>query len=353
MGYILLFVIAFAFISNWLVQNKDYRGLDPKNHSLLSGRRSFAFQKLNDVVFFKEIKNLYRIEDSIKRSNLEEQLDSVALGKQNTTSDSLQLVNPSLSIYKNRLRILDKAVDSLLDTTQIKRKLITSDSIYKLADSGIIPLPHISFGGKIATKGDLGFIELLKKYLISTSTKITDVSKLELGIQIRSVQAKGMLLLISLFFSLMALFIFFKIINRVHLLELGLSPTDKMLQDDYSESGKALSSVWLIITVTAWLLLPIFKLVEDADINLDEPYKSPTFLGDNDARNALKSGRESKVYSLDTLHIFNKYDTLQVKLLSSKQGLDTPSVMDLLKEIIKKADNIGEKADKIDNQLKN
>jgi len=172
-----------------------------------------------------------------------------------------------------------------------------------------------------------------------------------------------------LFFTLLALYIFIKIINKVQTLELeqikkqlkvGYAPAGNELQEEFetnvAESGKAGNALWLMLTATAWLLVPIFKIVKDEEINLGSPYKTPTFSGSS--AGSLFSKSDNNVNSTsgkrDTFVIHTKFDTIKVSLVDGGGSkLDSPSIRTLLKEIKNKVNDVETKANLIKNKIYN
>jgi len=172
-----------------------------------------------------------------------------------------------------------------------------------------------------------------------------------------------------LFFTLLALYIFIKIINKVQTLELeqikkqlkvGYAPAGNESQEEFetnvAESGKASNALWLMLTVTAWLLVPIFKIVKDEEINLGSPYKTPTFSGSS--AGPLFSKSDSNVNSRsgkrDFFLIQTQFDTIKVKLVEGGGSkLDSPSVRTLLKEIKDKVNEVETKVGDVKNELSN
>jgi hypothetical protein len=151
-----------------------------------------------------------------------------------------------------------------------------------------------------------------------------------------------MLLLVSLFFTLLALYIFIRIINRIQALEFDTgqkkrqedtSLKDPGLEEEIKQSEKTGSDLWLMITVTAWLLLPIFKPVDDERINLYEPYKTLT-LGSGEGGIPPALTATPRQGTNDTIRVVTTFDTVKVQLVDTAgRNLDSASVMRLLHEI--------------------
>jgi len=368
--YSLLFPLAFCFILNW--HTVDNRTSDKTKSSFDAGEISFKLQSLNDSLQ-KNNAFLPILEASVNKENFHEEIDSAANNKTSFSSNSKNdTINPFIKSYYYNLKSWGLSLN-VLDSMETLHNTVFTKKIETLSYNTNFATEDLLGHSSALNKGDETFVRLLRTYLSAASDKITKVSKATLGRQLRSVQAKGMIMLISLFFTLLALYIFLKVINRIQLLGQEIFNKKNIRQDVWSDnknqddleheiadSGTALNSLWLFITITAWLLLPIFKPVIDEDINLNSPYKAFTVAGAAPTVDGLLPADISSYNRKDTIRIFNRYDTLQVNLLSTPQGLDSPSVNELLKEIIRKTDSIDRKAgnidkrvDGIDKQLKN
>jgi hypothetical protein len=100
-----------------------------------------------------------------------------------------------------------------------------------------------------------------------------------LGLQLRSVQIKGIILLVTLFFTMLSLYIYLSIDQRLQdaaldflndRKRLGEAVSEKMIIDQEKTVAGATSvvnSLWICLTVIVWLLVPLFKPVKDADID--------------------------------------------------------------------------------------
>lgn len=99
-------------------------------------------------------------------------------------------------------------------------------------------------------------------------------------------------------------------------------------QECVDESSSISAALWLFLSITAWLLLPIFKVVNDSDINVKDPYKSLTFsnqvikLGDviNHSQKKEDDNKHPKALSADTIWL--KDPTIDTSLETIKEKLE-------------------------------
>jgi hypothetical protein len=146
--------------------------------------------------------------------------------------------------------------------------------------SGSGPLQHY--------RADLRYTEFLRGILQSLSAKVAAESQAQLGLQLRSVQIKGIILLVTLFFTMLSLYIYLSIDQRLQdaaldflndRKRLGEAVSEKMIIDQEKTVAGATSvvnSLWICLTVIVWLLVPLFKPVKDADIDTKAIYKTHT-----------------------------------------------------------------------------
>jgi hypothetical protein len=149
------------------------------------------------------------------------------------------------------------------------------------AGAGPLPLRHY--------RADLRQAEFLRTILQSLSAKVGAESQAQLGLQLRSVQLKGIILLVTLFFTMLSLYIYLSIDQRLKSTaldflndrkRLGEAVPEQMLMDKEKAVAGAtavVNSLWICLTVIVWLLVPLFKPVKDADIDTKQIYKIHTF----------------------------------------------------------------------------
>ena len=130
--------------------------------------------------------------------------------------------------------------------------------------------PNYSPGHPMTTIDDLRYIELLRTSLGELSKEVGAQSQAQLGLQLQAVQLKGMVLLMSLFFTLFSLFIYLSICKRL---------AQAKARADVREIITLSNNLWLYLTIIVWLLVPLFKPVKDADIDVKQTYKFHTWVG--------------------------------------------------------------------------
>lgn len=352
--YLLFVFIAVLFIHNWLKEN-DRRNQKAKNISAIeAGRRSFAFQSLNDSVI--SVNNKFAsIEDNSHEKQFDLSLDySKERNKnQQTAERDTTLQHRELLTYLGILRNWNKGLNSILKELKDNPDKVTAKDI-KQQNPALLKPPGSLFNDTLTTTTTTSDIEIVGKirtYLGAISSKLTKVSKSELGIQLRAVQTKGMLMLISLFLTLLSLYIFIKIVNKTQ----AICIKEDGDKSNLEESGKAANSLWLMITITAWLLVPIFKPVKDEEINLSSPYKNPTF-SRMESSSLFNDSELSKTFSSrkhDTTLIHHRFDTIKVRLVDeSNSNLDPASVKNLLETIKTEVGNVKSQVGEVQSQLR-
>ncbi len=198
---------------------------------------------------------------------------------------------------------------------------------------------------------DLVYLEMQRGVLSELSKKTEATAQSQLGLQLRSVQAKGMMLLLSLFFTILALYIFLKTnqdIRNVKLQEMlldkriGNNPNELVLcekEKRVSEMNSLSGTLWMFLTVTAWLLIPIFKMVKDDEIDIRSPYKAVTFSNPQNEVTVGLTGSKAKA------------DSSYIKIGGSVSVIDTSGKYDI-EEIKHKLDSIKANIKSIDATVK-
>lgn len=139
---------------------------------------------------------------------------------------------------------------------------------------GYAPIEHREQTDLISLDKELqwygGTIEILKML----ENKMSTLSKRQLTLVLGNTQMKG-IFLFSFFLIIMLGFYLLLKINE-DILNSGI-PGDTVSTENAELNKKLLSSVWLIINVGVWLLIPLFKPVSESTINIDRPLQSMTF----------------------------------------------------------------------------
>jgi hypothetical protein len=348
---VLFYIIAGFFIHNWMKENNKRNSKSNEIYAFEAGRRSFAFQSLNDSVI--KVNNKFAsIEDDAYEKQFDLSLDTLKWRKKNpqTTARDSTFEHVGLLIYLDSLRNWNNGLDTILKTLEVHPDTVTANDIKQQIPKSLQP-PDSLFEDILTHKPDIEIVGKIREFLGAISGKLIKVSKSEMGIQLRAVQTKGMLMLISLFLTLLSLYVFLKIVNKTQVI-FAKEDGDKSNQE---ESGKAANSLWLLITITVWLLVPIFKPVKNEEINLSSPYKSPTFSGMKSSP-LFSDSYSSENFSSrqhDIILINHRFDTIKVQLVDEGNSkLDSVSVMNLLNTIKSEVGKVQSQVNKVQKQFR-
>jgi hypothetical protein len=271
--YLVIFIGAFLYLNKWQDKKGASHYVGKSKSAFNAGSRGFALGSLKDSVDSRYA-SLGKIEDSIRYNHRHDALDSIDAVKYYVTGKIL-----SDTIHIKPDSALVAYYQALVDSGQSINKLFRRlrDTSVDVGERSIIySSQHIPFFPNYAPNhpinsiDDLHYIQLLKNDLAQLSKEVDTQSQAQLGLQLQGVQLKGMVLLISLFFTLFSLFVYLSICKRV--LQVKQS-------DDAREITALSNNLWLYLTIIVWLLVPLFKPVKDADIDVKQTYKTHTFGG--------------------------------------------------------------------------
>jgi hypothetical protein len=271
--YLLLFVVAGLYLNKW--QNKKsvshYAG--KSKSAFNAGSRGFALGDLKDTLD-NRYATLGNIEDSIRYDHRHDALDSVDQVQyyitRNMTSDTLHIKPaPALVNYYLALADTGQSINQLFHQLRDTTRDVGERRIAFLAQH-IPAWAAYSPGQPMTSIDDLRYMELLRNFLAELSKEVDVQSQGQLGLQLQAVQLKGMVLLMSLFFTLFSLFIYLSICKRL---------AQAKTRADVREIITLSNNLWLYLTIIVWLLAPLFKPVKDADIDVKQTYKFHTWVG--------------------------------------------------------------------------
>jgi hypothetical protein len=206
-------------------------------------------------------------------------------------SDSV--VDSAFVSYYAALIELRKSIGQLSSHLANPSREVLTDSIDSLATR----VPVFSLGGgtgvsrewaAAALSGGPALCRISPEYPSGPLREVGAESQAQLGLQLRSVQIKGIILLITLFFTMMSLYIYLSIDQRLQDASLDLLndrqrlgeavPVQTVIDQEkaVTRATGIANSLWICLTVMVWLLVPLFKPVKDADIDTQQIYKIHT-----------------------------------------------------------------------------
>jgi hypothetical protein len=271
--YLVLFVAAGLYLNKWQDKKSVSRYTGTSKSAFNAGSRGFALGDLKDSLDSRYAA-LGSIEDSIRYDHRHDALDSVDQVQyyisRKIQSDTVHIKpDPALVAYYQACADTGQSINQLFHQLRDTTVEVKERSIIFLAQH--IPFwPNYSPGHAMSTIDDLRYIELLKSDLAELSKEVDAQSRAQLGLQLESVQLKGMVLLMSLFFTLFSLFIYLSICKRL---------AQAKARADVREIITLSNNLWLYLTIIVWLLVPLFKPVKDADIDVKQTYKFHTWVG--------------------------------------------------------------------------
>lgn len=320
-AYLFLAFTAFYFLRNWIKTKENNQFVSRTKSSHDAGLRAFALQRMDSVVIAK-VKDCQYLEDeyivihsqdSLQKmiadtaNNNQTKKDTFSIAKEVAKTGSKPKKTVAAITVTNKADSINNKTDSIninivayarhitrwedsLTTKVLKKLKDTSQAVaVNEIDSFTTALNAITLTVRDSlSKTHIRNIDIIKNNLFSLAATLEKAAQSQLGLQLRSVQAKGMIMLISLFFILLTLYIFIRLIQQIQGLELEKMKNDKKVnpgldeqsiikqQECVDESSSVSAALWLFLSITAWLLIPIFKVVKDSDINVKDPYKSLT-----------------------------------------------------------------------------
>ena len=336
---VILFGVGFIYLDNWEAS---------KNESLSSkkaGDRGFALLYLAETIDSIQ-QNIAAVQDSLRSAKAANDLTNIT-GKD--SSSGRKEIDSTLAAYgeylvselrKDLFTELNKISNIQEDSTgkdPVKISIDSSNDQLKRSKRLVIP--------DTMNDKDIAYLEMERGVFVELSKNVKEVAQTQLGLQLRSVQAKGMMLLLSLFFTILTLYIFLntiKDIQNFRLNELGDANKSAEIEESVSKAGQLTGIFWIFLTVTAWLLIPIFKMVKDEDIDIKSPYKSVTFANPaNDVSSALTGSKAKTSKGIDSSY-------LRIHRIDSVFIIDSAGKHDI-EEIKKELESIHQKVNPIVN----
>jgi hypothetical protein len=271
-----LFVVALLFLNHWIENRFDG---EKRLASSEAGHLGFSLQYINEVIGSR-VRYIDSLSEDDSVSTDEHQLESTA--KRGTIMVNAAKDSSIYIIQNTKLKAWGAEVSRFQDSVQPPLSKTDLNNQAKFSVSKFFPPSTKIADNAPLTKGDVHYLKMLKRAFLQTSQKLNKSTKFLLGIQLRSVQAKGMLMLMSVFFTSLSLYLYVSLISRVQQLQ------KKPDEEEIFTSTFVSNRLWLFLTVIAWLLIPIFKPIIDDNINVNAPFLSTTVAGD--VRNILPGG---------------------------------------------------------------
>ena len=285
LSFALLFTVEYVYIIQWQKDKSESHYLGTDQSSYYAGNRGFALIDLKDTIDSR-ISAVGELRDSLRYAHLG---DSGGAGGAVGASDSV--ADSAFASYYTELIDLRKSIGQLSSHLANPSREVLTDSIDSLA--GRVPVLALGGGGAGVAplqhyRADLRYAEFIRNILQGLSAKVAAESQAQLGLQLRSVQIKGIILLVTLFFTMLSLYIYLSIDQRLQgttldflneRKRLGEAVPEKVIIDQEKAVAGAtsvVSSLWICLTVIVWLLVPLFKPVKDADIDTQQIYKIHT-----------------------------------------------------------------------------
>jgi hypothetical protein len=280
--------------------------------------------------------------------------------------DDIRLANLAKEIKSNRNRIQPKS--SPQDTTTLRGNP-------KLVSSFKIPGPDhgkpqstseaVASGSHAGTDAAMPKNEftVIRTFVDALEREINYTAQKSLGMQLRDTQTKLVIIFSGIFCSMLAIYILLRIDNLLK--EDALARMNerkrttvwrntmaekKFEKDVISADRNAVLSrdmagkAWLFITLLVWLLIPLFKVVEDEKINTASPFNTLTFgrivsygTENNTEINIDKSDRRITFEDVDLWDLY-----AEVQLVKRD-----------VNDVFLKADSISEKVDSIAKNTRN
>jgi hypothetical protein len=315
LSFVLLFTVEFVYIIQWQKDKSKSHYLGTDQSSYYAGNRGFALIDLKDTIDDR-VTAIGQLRDSIRYDHLGDMGDRGDMGDKGDmrgTGDSGgigdaaairdTLVDGAFVSYYTALIDLRKNIGQLSSHLANPSREVLTDTIDSIATRvPVFPLNGTGVGGGTVVasgsglglgplqhyRADLRYTEFLRAILQSLSAKVDAESQAQLGLQLRSVQIKGIILLVTLFFTMLSLYIYLSIDQRLQgttldflndRKRLGEAVPEQMIIDQEKTVAGATSvvnSLWICLTVIVWLLVPLFKPVKDADIDTKAIYKMHT-----------------------------------------------------------------------------
>ena len=289
LSFVLLFTVEYVYIIQWQKDKSQSHYLGIDQSSYYAGNRGFALIDLKDTIDAR-VSAVGELRDSLRYAHLGDlgggagdAAGAGAAGGAVRASDSV--ADGAFVSYYAGLIDLRKSIGQLSSHLANPSREVLTDSIDSLAAQ----VPVLTLAGPVQHyRADLRYAEFIRNILQSLAAKISAESQAQLGLQLRSVQIKGIILLVTLFFTMLSLYIYLTIDQRLQgttldflneRKRLGEAVPEKMIIDQekvVAGATSVVSSLWICLTVIVWLLVPLFKPVKDADIDTQQIYKIHT-----------------------------------------------------------------------------
>ena len=282
LAFALLFTVEYVYIIQWQKDKSQSHYLGIDQSSYYAGNRGFALIDLKDTIDAR-VSVVGELRDSLRYAHLGDSAGAGGTGDAARASDSV--ADGAFVSYYAELIDLRKSIGQLSSHLANPSREVLTDSIDSLAGH----VPVLTLAGPLQHyRADLRYAEFIRSILQSLAAKISAESQAQLGLQLRSVQIKGIILLVTLFFTMLSLYIYLTIDQRLQgttldflneRKRLGEAVPEKMIIDQekvVAGATSVVSSLWICLTVIVWLLVPLFKPVKDADIDTQQIYKIHT-----------------------------------------------------------------------------
>ncbi|HEX9504175.1 MAG TPA: hypothetical protein VF974_07740 [Patescibacteria group bacterium] len=301
--FVVLFLLGFLYVCHWHHDKEKSAYAGNEKSAFDAGKRGFALLDLRDTLIDR-YDSLADFLDSAHFRHLCDTLVAVDSGgyylATQTTHDTVRVVpDDRLKQYAETLCTIHSGMDLLDKKLKDRRNEVVDDSIKLLASQ--VPTFRDVSAPADTSKNPLNYGKLLGNLLNGLAREADKQSRIQLGLQLRSVQAKGLILLISLLFIVASLYIFLNICQRLQNEKVKEFKDKTTVGDPFvkeflvaaEDSKKEISDLsgglWLYLSIIVWLLVPLFKPVKDADINTKQVFYNNT-LADNSVMNDRGGG---------------------------------------------------------------
>lgn len=266
-----------------------------------------------------------------------------------------------------------------LNIVELSRKKMDAqiqDSLNNVyIDKTLFDLTQLSLLKKDSLKRLDSVYQQIDNLLVARKDLTLKKAQRGLGKRLRDNQLKITYLLLNVFLILISLYVFLKadLLIKEHQYEgtkrlFELYPnafefkTEALGKEDKKNNSMRISGdIWLYITIAVWLLVPLFKPIEDAKIDTTAPFKMLTFgngadrfFGDtSNDKNVRISNSFNNTNSIDSvlIQVQRRFD---VDVINTADLSELKSVLDTLdrrtKQIKARADTITNRATKIKNE---
>lgn len=353
MFFVIFFTATGCFLHNWIKVKDQKHTINLSAFN--AGNRAFELESMSHAIS-KKITDCGNSSDNYNYTSIGKDLDTIHIQLFNSNcayylpagkaEDTIWINHPNttLRLFVDTVNMLGKQLNTILDS--ISNGNPDSVSICSINHITIRLDSLYFFDTARLSKDDNVYVGILKTSLVRLSKRIDKVTKNQLGLQLRSVQAKGLVMFIGLFFTILALYIFIGTIQKIQILELEELRQNKRIdaeqleapiidkENEVADSTSISNNLWLFLTILAWLMVPILKLVKDEEINLKKPYQSFTLnnaLANTDRPKGLAAApvvyyiqpHRDTLWLVDSLHSFSLE---QIKQMIRKVDTNVNSV---------------------------